>query len=503
MLSIYVKREYLQGVTEVIQTVDRLDELVNISDLEVKKDNKEALIVDNTGLRISIDWADNTPPYLIAPIPFTPDNLLACIFFKLHNLEAAWNYFDDESILKKHFAVMDLLQDGYYVNEEIISFVIDDNSYAEFGAYFSKHNGAILYHYGNFEQQHAFETVKALYDFAVANAPDARYKAFSIKHYAIFLLDNGLLDQAETLIRQVDLRELADSVIRELHDVLIDVLLKKLVIPYDEFLLDELKSLLWESIERARAGGDTIKEGLRLLDASHVAFIDKNFAESLRYLNKAIDIFTQEDIQEFMGEALRRRGALLLSWAQNGNPQFYKSSLESYQAALKIFTKENAPAIFAEIHQDLGVIYTDMPVEEKKKGLMASIANSSFQQALEFYAKENYPYEYARICTLYGNALCKFPPAIHTDNFEKALFYYHNALQIRTKAYPYERALTLLNYLEASWNVKEEKDFNEERFNDMEAKAKEVLELVEDEEIRAEAMRHLENLHELKKIIQK
>ena len=103
------------------------------------------------------------------------------------------------------------------------------------------------------------------------------------------------------------------------------------------------------------------------------------------------------------------------------------------------------------------------------------------------------------ICNNYANAFTKFPTAKLTDNFEKALNLYEEALSVRTADdYPTERAITLLNFLEASWKVSNPDDgFNIERFNDMRSKAIEVRMLTSDEHLFEEAARHMEALDSL------
>ncbi len=65
-----------------------------------------------------------------------------------------------------------------------------------------------------------------------------------------------------------------------------------------------------------------------------------------------------------------------------------------------------------------------------------------------------------------------------------------------------DRAITLLNFLEASWNVGNSSEkFNEERFEDMVQKAKEVTTLIDDEEMLSEAQKHLDLLKELKETV--
>ncbi|MEN0050876.1 MAG: hypothetical protein AAF806_27660 [Bacteroidota bacterium] len=271
--------------------------------------------------------------------------------------------------------------------------------------------------------------------------------------------------------------------------------------PYEQELFEKLKSTLWEVLEYYEQTNRTVELGLILLDAAHIANISESFTESLGYATRAIKIFEAEKLEELTGNAHYRKGTLLYTWAQNGNPQFFKPAIESYQEALKIFTKENAPDVFADIHHNLGVLYTDMPSNHRRKSIWAGIAVSSFQEALSFYTKMQYPYQYGMICNNYGNAFTKFPQAIHTDNYEKALFYYQEALDVRTSNYPYERTITLLNFLEASWNVGNDPErFNKERYEDMLAKALEIKNLVNEEELLQEAEKHLEMLNSLKEL---
>jgi tetratricopeptide (TPR) repeat protein len=245
--------------------------------------------------------------------------------------------------------------------------------------------------------------------------------------------------------------------------------------------------------------GRSAEAGLLYVDAAHIANISESFSESLGYITNAIKIFEEEELHELAGNAQLRKGTLLYTWAQNGNPQFYKPAIESYQQALQVFKQEETPDVFADIHHNLAVLYSEMPADPKKRGIWAGVASASFQEALNYFTKESFPYQYGMICNNFGNALTKFPPAIHSDNYEKALFYYQEALSVRTADYPYERAISLLNYLEASWNVSNNSDdFNEERYQDMLDKAKEVKVLVDDQAMNEEVDKHLTMLEELK-----
>jgi tetratricopeptide (TPR) repeat protein len=188
------------------------------------------------------------------------------------------------------------------------------------------------------------------------------------------------------------------------------------------------------------------------MDASQVANFNESFSEALGYISKAADLLRKEDQPELLAQVQMRKGTLLYTWAQQGNIQFYKGAMEALQEAAKVFTREAAPQQFADIQHLLGIIYSEIPDEAKKKGVWAAVSSSSFKEALNFFTKEQYPYEYATICNHYANAYIKYPASRNSDNVAKSLEMFNQALEIRTaERYPMERALTLLNYVEASW----------------------------------------------------
>ena len=336
------------------------------------------------------------------------------------------------------------------------------------------------------------------------SAPTDAHQAFTARQYALLLIDLGQAAQAGKALEGIHTEQLSAEAKIELLHTQCQAWLQQLSVPYDHALLDQLKSSLWEVLKAYEQANRSVEAGLLLLDATQIANLDGSFAEALGYVTRAIRIFEEEGLTELMGNAQLRKGTLLYTWAQQDNPQFFRAAVEAYQETLKVFTKQAAPSVFAEVHHHLGVIYTDMPTDSKKKSIWAGVANSSFLEALEYFTKSEFPYEYGMICNSYANAFTKFPQAVLTDNYEKALFYYQEALDVRTTAFPFERALTLLNYLEASWRVgNSNEEFNEVRFQDMLAKAEEVKTLIEDPEMIKAADQHLELLAELRLAVSK
>ncbi|MEM6963146.1 MAG: hypothetical protein AAF573_00180 [Bacteroidota bacterium] len=498
MLLIFATTEHHSKINAMINREERLHELVQVLDILENRPVPDAhsILIKKGEIAFPLDWRNLQPPFLLPEeIELNAANLLGIIFSKLNNYEKSFEYLQRSNpSLFKELDFINRLQQGIPVNpEELIS------QYSPYEEYRLMHNNAILRHYAATPENFDLDKTIYFYEEALRSATSDEHQAFTAKQLALLLIDLQQPSKAAEVIENVMQSQLTKEANMELRHTLCQIWLQQLTVPYDQELLKKLKSTLWEVLQSYEASGRNIETGLLLLDAAHIANISESFSESLGYATRAIRIFEAENLRELAGNAHYRKGTLLYTWAQNGNPQFFKPAIESYQEALKVFTKEMTPGVFADIHHNLGVLYTDMPTDHKKKSIWAGIAVSSFDQALAFYAKEKYPYQYGMICNNYGNAFTKFPQAVLTDNHEKALFYYQEALDVRTSAYPYEKAITLLNFLEASWDVGNDPDsFNEERYEDMIAKANEVKTLVDNEEMLAEADKHLKLLEKLK-----
>lgn len=414
---------------------------------------------------------------------------------QLDNWEKAYEYGRHDRSLADAVDLTNRLQAGVLVEAPARPV----NGVGTFETYRQWHNRAVALHYGNLETDVDNTDVSEAYQTALNHAPDSDYQVFTAKHYATLLLDTGQLTAANQVLAEAANAELSDAASHELLAVQYAVWLQQLVVPYDASLLEQTKTALWQVLQYYETQQRTIQVGLLLVDAAQVANFTNSFSEALGYISRAVTIFRNEEMTELLANALYRKGILLYTWAQSGNPQFYRPAMEAYQEALKVFTQQNAPAVFAEIQHHLGVIFAEIPDEVKKKSIWAAVSSSSFQQALAYFTREEFPYEYATICNHYANALTKYPQAAKSDNYAKAIGYYRDALRVRTaEAYPYERALTILNYLEAGWYVGEDDPENQRAlYNDMVKKASEVRFLVTDEALINDAENHLERLGEL------
>lgn len=495
MYYLTIQTDDIPAVTQAIQTEFRLDELVQISPMTDITSNTDAILVVEGSIQLPLDWSETLPPVLLPhPLAFSPDNLLSFVFMRLENWEKAYACARHDRQLADTIDLTNRLQSGV----SLVAPVRPVNGVGTFETYRRWHNRAVALHYGNLEADAANDVAEA-YQSAIELAPDAEYQAYTAKQFATLLLDTGQLTEANQVLEQASVPELSDTAKHELLAVQYAVWLQQLVVPYNAGLLEKTKTALWQVLQYYEAQQRTIQVGLLLVDAAQVANFANSFSEALGYISRAVTIFDNEDVPELLANAQYRKGILLYTWAQNGNPQFYRPAMEAYQQALKVFTQQSAPAIFAEIQHHLGVIFAEIPDEVKKKSIWAAVSSSSFQQALAYFTREEFPYEYATVCNHYANALTKYPLARKSDNYARAIGYYRDALRVRTAdAYPYERALTILNYLEAGWYVGEDDPENQRAlYNDMVKKANEVRSLVADEALIRDADLHLERLGEL------
>ena len=502
MLTLLVIPSIIEEVRQLISGQFRLNEVVSVVSTEAldQEIEGEVLFVKEEGIRPAIPWSNDTPPYLFPdPIKFASDTFLAMVYCRLNNYEQAYAYTQDNPALLTEIDTLNCIQHGVALALPEIPEAFE-SPYEEYRFW---HNIAIIAHYAEITRFVHFSVIRRYYERAFDLAPNDELKAFTGKHWATLLLDAEELITADRLLTDCIAIALSEEARLELMSVQYGVWLKKISAPYDPVLLEKLKNHLWEVLQHYERKQNKTQIALLLIDASQVANFSDSFSESLGYINRAIQLLEEERLTELVASAQYRKGTLLFTWAQNGNPQFYRPAMDAYQQAIRVFTKEKAPETFAEIQHYLGVIYSEVPDEVKKKSVWAAVSVSAFKEALSYFTREAFPYEYARICNNYANALTKYPEAKLTDNYSKALDFYREVLEIRTaEEYPYERALTLLNFLEAAWQVSVPENKQQQRlFTEMKTRAEEANQLVDDPQLVQEVQKHLAALEQLEKVI--
>jgi tetratricopeptide (TPR) repeat protein len=503
MILIYTANQAnSQLVREIVASQPRLDELVSFKDAleERPLSTGAAIMINAQGICFPLDWHNFQPPYLLPEYTLFQDEiLLAFIYFKLGNAEMAFSLLQPHGAIRAELTFIHQLKNGMEADPATLTV----ETYQDFDDYRLMHNHAVVRHYGSLPGAEVSEKIHYYYNAAMDAAPNDEYQAFSARHYVSFLIDQQSYALAQKIAEDTLSLDISADAAVELHYLLCQLWLSQLTAPYNASLLEKIKTTLWSVLQAYEKADRRAETAMLLEDACHIANISESFAEALGYITRAIKIYEEEMLEELLYNAYYKKGQLLFTWAKKGQVQFFRAAIESYQQAVRYFTKEDYPEIYADIQHYLGVIYAEIPDEVKKKSIWAAVSYAAFMEALAIFTKENTPYEYALVCNSLGNALMKYPAAIHSDNFEKALFYYNEALDIRTpQRYPLERSLSLLNYLEASWNADNTTDEqNPGRYADMWQKAEEVIALNASPQLAEEAKDHLQRLLKLKELM--
>lgn len=492
-------------IHEYIESVDRLEELVGVQQSEVVMPGKSnAIYVSEHRIHILPDWLEKRPAVVFpSNIPFNKNIFLGTVFGMLGNEERYPSYFTSYPDMLYIFDLVMAIVKGEIADNSMEN-ILGRSTFAHpFEHYAFNHNVAIALNYGHFSNEINGDAIEAHYKDALQLAFEPSYKALTLKYYATFLIDIGNSNGAMQLLEQQIFKHLDDYPNYSLERVWCQAAMKQLRFPFDPQMVTNLKERLWETLQFFDKQGHKTIAAFLWMDAATIANLNNSYAESLGYINKAIGYFKEDGQNEMTAEAQVVRGRLFYDWAQSGNPQFYRKALEAYHEAILVFKKEDAPEVFADIHHQLGVIYAELPDENKKRSIWAALSATSFNEALEYYNKVDFPYEFGMICNNFANAYAKYPAGGKVDNFEKAINYYNEALSVRPATqYPTERAITMLNYLEASWKAGNPGEgFNTSRYYDMIAKANEIKTLTNDEQLLVEVAKHFELLEELEKEI--
>ncbi|WP_147296592.1 hypothetical protein [Flagellimonas nanhaiensis] len=493
MLTILTTTDLYHDVQDLVVSIERLDELVSVTTNDNTIQDLKILMIDQNGIISPLDWYDLEPPYIFPKMSFTRENLLAMVFYKLGNHQKAFEFISEEAILYKHLLIATHLQFGYGISEEMLSFCRETSSM----------NWVMVNYYGVVENPMDHTLLKNHFFDAIKTTENDELQVFTAKHFLNFLLDIGEVDLAQQIAQEHYEIAISDDAKTAMKIHLANIQMMQLQVPYDVQELETIHDAQLECINYFENKGLYVQAGLLLIEAAEVANFKEDFITSKELINKAIQIFRQEDIPEFLGEAGLKKAILLYTWSKNGNPQYYKAAINAFQDVLKIFKRDTHPQKFADIHHNLALIYSEIPVSPEEKPMWTAFCASSFKEVLAFYTKEAYPYEYAMASHNYATALMYFPPAKIHDNYKKAWGLFEEALNVRTaESYPFERALTLLNQLELSWLThNENNDEEKKKYETMKSKAEEVKTLIEDENLIMQAKKHLDELEKVKSLI--
>lgn len=491
MLTISTTTEEKASAAAIVASIPKLNELVKVVTHDEVCENEKHLVLENNHIGVPLEWHDGAPPYIFQKRVFSEGNLLALIFYQLGNHQKAFDFIAGDTPLYYDLLVCTHLKYGYPIDARMLYYLEKGNP----------HNQAIVGYYGTLENASDIQNPDTAFKKAITFANNPEEKAFTAKHFINYLLDHG--KSAEALRYAKASAPLSETGKYALKTLEAHILMLGLKMPYDPSELKEIRQLQTDILGYYESNGFQTQAGLLLMEAAEVANYAKDFIVSKDLIHKAIRIFKEEGLSEFLGEAGFKKAILLYTWSKNGHPQYYKAAINAFQDALKVFKKDSHPKRFADIHHNLALIYSEIPVAPEEKPMWMAFCAASFKEVLQYYTAESAPYDYAMACHNYATALMDFPPGKLHDHQEKARTLFKEALKIRTaEHYPLERALTLSNFLELSWLLhNEDAETEKNSLTDMMAMSHEIPTLTEDSALRDRAKTHLLELEKLKQLL--
>ena len=230
MLTILTTTEAIQKVQDAVASVDRLDELVTITEDATTIKDLKILVVDANEITIPLDWYDLEPPYVFPNTPLNRENLLALVFYKLGNQQKSFEYVSEEYPIYHHLLIATHLQFGYEISPEMLDFCYNT----------SAHNNAILNFYGVVENPKSNDELKREFSEALSKAENYEVKVFTAKHYLNLLLDSGELQEAKQVAEEQLAIAISEDAKNAMNSQLAGILMAQLQVPYTTENLNEV-----------------------------------------------------------------------------------------------------------------------------------------------------------------------------------------------------------------------------------------------------------------------
>ncbi|HEY9732517.1 MAG TPA: hypothetical protein V6C89_11435 [Drouetiella sp.] len=162
-------------------------------------------------------------------------------------------------------------------------------------------------------------------------------------------------------------------------------------------------------------------------------------------LDAALLELSSHGSREEIAEAQMNLGLIYQALAQEHKAKI-TDAIAFYQQALQTFTRENYPAEYAIIHNNLATAFLSIPMSDERGKLREALAVQSFEAALDVITLEDSPSEYAMLQNNLGNALQYASSSHALENNLRALEAYDEALKVRTEqTTPLPYATTISN----------------------------------------------------------
>jgi hypothetical protein len=483
---IAISTEEKDRIQSIIGQHDRLNELTEFIALDSEHYH---IKVENQTIDILPDWADNKFPILIENQEFNESIFNALVFFKLGNYERALQLLSPDDELFAALYIYALIQNGYDIQQEEVM---------PFWERLDSSNQCLFIHNLNLFDSSLEQN--QWYSDCIINTQDEKAKYYLVHHQNQLLvdrLDDGLEIPSRDFSSQI---EPFKTLLNFDQAMLAYVSMK---IDFQTDTLDRIGLAFKDFSTLCTSHGEDLRAAIVNLDLAELQLLAAKYEEALKSINTALLALKKFDLSYFMAKASVLKGRILYGWSKNGAPQYYKSSINAYQNALKVFTPSDYPHECAEVKGNLALLYTDMISSDSEQPMWYALSASCFKEAMSLYEEAEDTVSLSEVAHNYATALMNFPDAKLNDHLTKAKDLFELALSHRpSDSFPQKRVISLLNYLELQLKLHNENESQERlRLEQMEHIVDEVRGLTKDDYLLEKAREFSTMINNLKELI--
>ncbi|MFN8504579.1 hypothetical protein [Kouleothrix sp.] len=190
--------------------------------------------------------------------------------------------------------------------------------------------------------------------------------------------------------------------------------------------------LLDAAIDAARPVSPLLAAQL-LGDIADLQAQDGAGAAAVLRLREALDLLAGDAMPDLRAQLALRLGMLYQDLARGQRGPLLEAA-KCYQEALKTYTRDAAPELYALAQNNLALAYLAMPLTESSDQLRMAIGVQGLREALKIFTRETHPDRWASAQLNLANALQYLPSAHPEDHLAEAVELYEELLGARDPA---------------------------------------------------------------------
>ncbi len=148
---------------------------------------------------------------------------------------------------------------------------------------------------------------------------------------------------------------------------------------------------------------------------------------AIQSLRDALALIGRQSLPDVRAHLALRLGMLYQECAEGRRTMLLEAS-KCYQEALRFYTRDTAPELYALAQNNLALVYLAMPLTEASDQLRKGIAVQALREALTIYTRETHPDLWRRTQLNLANALQYLPSANLHDHLIEAVGLYDELL---------------------------------------------------------------------------